>query len=484
MYLCAAWLPPGSGLAWCYRAQTSPLMGSHPASDGDGSFFVSVRPAPRGRQNAPSVVQAAAIRWRLDWRSQERYHAGYFLRGNVGSELIALPPNRVMTTSTRTEETEAQYRRRVEDLRKRVARIRGQNPADLLPMDLVDDLLGRGHGSEQAATDALAAFKRHRKQSSAGERKSGVRMQGSAAEAAAAGVISKATFRQYKAALRAVFQADLETAPTRYDTELLSAAIERLDSTPQTGYARKGRAGSALKSKSFKASELALVLREVHKGISESRHSWAVGLKTFLEANSLVGLRPCEWAEASIRSGDDGMTVMVVRNAKTTNDRGNGSHRTLLLDDLTTQELGALHEMVELVDRVQSGQILDANGKAVSFDELLKHMRDYLRRLTRQIFPATGNRQHWPTLYSLRHQVCADAKQSSTGSAESLRFVAALMGHKTDATATLHYGKRRGGSKGLRVRPSSENVATVEHRDPLSKFSPARDAPRRTKPSR
>lgn len=88
-YLCAGWLPPGSGVARCYRARTSPLMGSHAASDGEGSFFVSVRPALRGRQDASSVVRAAAIRWRLDWRSQERYHAGHFLRGNVGSELIA-----------------------------------------------------------------------------------------------------------------------------------------------------------------------------------------------------------------------------------------------------------------------------------------------------------------------------------------------------------------------------------------------------------
>ncbi|WP_204316434.1 site-specific integrase [Stenotrophomonas maltophilia] len=384
-----------------------------------------------------------------------------------------------MTTSTRTEETEAHYRRRVEVMRKRVAKIRGQNPAELLPMDLVDDLLGRSYGSEQAVVVAKAADVSHRKGVRAGRKGRRGQLNTSAAESAPSGVISKATFRQYKAALRAVFHADLETAPTRYDTELLRAAIERLDSTPQTGFARRGKAGSALKAKSFKTSELAAVLQELDKVISVGRHTWAVGLKSFLEANSLVGLRPCEWEEASIRTFEDGAAVMVVRNAKTTNDRGNGTHRTLILSDLTTQELAALHEMVELVDRIQSGHILDANGKAVSFDEFLKHLRDYLRRVTRQIFPPIGNRRHWPTLYSLRHQVCADAKEASRGSAESLKFVAALMGHKTDATATLHYGKRRAGQKGLRVRPAAENIATVQRKDPLSKFSPERAAPRR-----
>ncbi|WP_227072355.1 hypothetical protein ACJGJ0_23150 (plasmid) [Xanthomonas citri pv. mangiferaeindicae] len=62
---------------------------------------------------------------------------------------------------------------------------------------------------------------------------------------------------------------------------MLRAAIERLDSTPQTGFARRGKAGSALKAKSFKASELAAVLQEVDKAIAGGRHTWAVGLKSF-----------------------------------------------------------------------------------------------------------------------------------------------------------------------------------------------------------
>jgi hypothetical protein len=52
-------------------------------------------------------------------------------------------------------------------------------------------------------------------------------------------------------------------------------------------------------------------------------------LLTFLEANTLVGLRPCEWAGARLSTDALGHAVLTVANGKNTNGRANGPARTL-----------------------------------------------------------------------------------------------------------------------------------------------------------
>jgi hypothetical protein len=163
--------------------------------------------------------------------------------------------------------------------------------------------------------------------------------------------------------------------------------------------------------------------------------------------------------------------VLVVHNAKTTNGRGNGPTRTLILEGLSDAEMDALHEMVQLVDNIQLGNILGLDvskaaqaksrrtGKPmyrrITYPEVQEFLRDYLRRITRELWP---NRKSWPTMYSLRHQVAADAKASGNSKAE----VGALLGHGSDATAGKHYGRKRSGNKGmLKVRPIAAEVATV-----------------------
>lgn len=401
---------------------------------------------------------------------------------------MTLPPNR-------TPGTIAAYRRRAEQLRDRVARIRGQNPADLLPIHIVEHVLSRGFASE--SDQSGANHRQPSKSAFAGESRSGAASGRHAGESQGPdGVISKATFRQYKAALLVDFELQLEAAQTRYDAEVLRVAIDRLLTASQTPFARRGAAGSALKAKTFKEAEYTAVLKAVAAGI-ECGHQWAVALNTFLQANRIAGLRPSEWEHASIRhaSPDSDALVLIVRNAKTTNGRGNGESRTLLLDGLCSDDMAALHEMVQLVDDIQTGRILGLDVRPaglaksrktglpayrrISYPELHKLLRDYLRRLTREIWPPTGRRRYWPTLYSLRHQVAADAKASGSSKAE----VAALLGHGSDATAGLHYGRRRSGGKdALKVRPVAEEVATVRSKSrpyPKDRFptSPGRGKP-------
>ena len=93
-------------------------------------------------------------------------------------------------------------------------------------------------------------------------------------------------------------------------------------------------------------------------------------------------------------------------------------------------------------------------------------------QITKSLFP---RRQKQPTLYTPRHEAAARWKavyvNSATTDEERLRglaIVAALLGHATDETATIHYGRPRrgeGGSSRFPVPvPDAAEVARVRRR--------------------
>lgn len=66
-------------------------------------------------------------------------------------------------------------------------------------------------------------------------------------------------------------------------------------------------------------------------------------LSAFLSANVLVGLRPSEWEHASLVTPWEGAeAALLVRNWKTTNGRGNGEGRLLVLSPEAVQRLPTL----------------------------------------------------------------------------------------------------------------------------------------------
>src|SRR3546814_15997410 len=102
----------------------------------------------------------------------------------------------------------------------------------------------------------------------------------------------------------------------------------------------------------------------------------------------------------------DGRTTLTVRNAKHSNGRGNGPVRTLQLDRMIPVELNDIREMLEMVD--------DITGE-MPFASLQKRVSEYLHDIVRQVpKPGRGPVATWPTLYSLRHQLLADAKRTLT----------------------------------------------------------------------
>jgi integrase len=139
-----------------------------------------------------------------------------------------------------------------------------------------------------------------------------------------------------------------------------------------------------------------------------------------------------------------------------------------LLDALSPAELDHIEDLLLTIDHVERGDILDSGGQALSFRRFQTRLGDYMCKLTRRLWPPEGRRTRWPTLYSLRHQIAADAKQSGGSKAE----VAALMGHASDETAGRHYGRRVSGQRRLKVQPSAADVATVRPRARTTPFTP------------
>lgn len=352
------------------------------------------------------------------------------------------------TPPTISEGTREQYARRARQLHVLVGRLRGKVQCELLPMDVVDFVVARME-VDPACPDAPQGNARRKTPSPIRTAK---KKRGDAAVKDPYAVISKATFRVQKAALLWYFREASENAETRLDREYLQAAIHRLESISQTNYAKRGSHTSALKQKKFPDDDFRAVM-DALEGSTRQNHNC---LRTFLLANRLVGLRPSEWKTASVHRASPGSDEMVltVHNAKNTNSRGNGKTRTLLLKDLGNDDLDALHEMVQLVEAVDSGLMVDGRGRTSTFKPWIRCLASSLAEITATVFPRRTLR---PTMYSLRHQVMADAKWSGESQAE----VAALAGHATEDTAGRHYARGVSGARQQRVKASPSNVATV-----------------------
>lgn len=76
-----------------------------------------------------------------------------------------------------------------------------------------------------------------------------------------------------------------------------------------------------------------------------------------------------------------------------------------------------------------------------TFEQYYTRCRKALQRACRQLWP---KREYHITLYTGRHQFCANLKVAGRSRAE----VAYEMAHGSEETAGTHYGKRRSGWRG------------------------------------
>ena len=168
----------------------------------------------------------------------------------------------------------------------------------------------------------------------------------------------------------------------------------------------------------------------------------------WLNHNVRLFLRPSEWLTATIEK-----TQLVVENGKATNGRAHGTHRHVELQGYghhLVRDLAAL--LVVLKDRA---------SKAKSLKHLWGSLAARIARACKKIHIKRVS------LYTMRHVGVANAKCRM-----SPEEVSALAGHKTTATATTHYAKRRTGWRiqlsGV-ARPSAEDVAKVVRSEKVSR---------------
>lgn len=249
------------------------------------------------------------------------------------------------------------------------------------------------------------------------------------------GTVTPATWRCYRAASAYHFE--------HHGKPVQAAKIRALDNVgclprarQRDGHART----SARKQKHLSPNDR----KALHDALRISGSRYAPALRLALEATRIVGLRPAEWATARMDLGADGENLLVVTNAKHSNDRAHGEYRTLRLGMVSKKELSVVVRMAQVGHQQQA-----------QWQRFYEGLRKTMQETTFRLWPSRKTR---PSLYSARHQFAADAKAAGMSKAE----VAALMGHAVDETATTHYGKKRRGRRGaFRVRPDAREVARV-----------------------
>lgn len=190
------------------------------------------------------------------------------------------------------------------------------------------------------------------------------------------------------------------------------------------------------------------------RNLRESKSKTDNQAADLLMATAITGLRPSEWASATI----DGR-LLCVENAKHSELRGNGKVRELeLLDTLTEDERAAIERTMKLIR--DKGYKTVRPNLSVAFKKALagaiRHLGEsrWFLRLR---------------LYDFRHQFSADAKHEwgiGTG------MVAAAMGHSVEDTAVQHYGRKKHGKGGMKVRPTEGSIANVRRLYPVQKPTP------------
>ncbi|QTP13322.1 site-specific integrase [Serratia symbiotica] len=271
--------------------------------------------------------------------------------------------------------------------------------------------------------------------------------------------ITRSTSRIYKAALLNKIVIDASKNIDRglsidWHNEMFSL-VEALDSKLAPINSQQT---SSLKLKKF-PDELISKIEKLER--EDYRYRNLNFLILFLRANLLVGLRPIEWANASLftYTGTDSFNkknscpALVVGNAKATHGRANGIERDIVFNGISIEELGDIIQFTKLMQSHLNG--LNSLERKQRTNDIFKNTQQTLSRVLERINYPKGKR---PSLYSTRHQCIANSKSANLSEIE----IAALFGHKTSETARVHYGKKRDGSGKVVISPSVESILKVK----------------------
>ena len=240
------------------------------------------------------------------------------------------------------------------------------------------------------------------------------------------GEFSGSTWRQYRAALEAILgEMGVDTSALRIAGRTAGDVVPKATAEGRVSRPR-ARPVKAVGITGRRALQGAC--RHLSVATQEDIMAW-------MEAGIRTGLRPGEWAQATLdHPNPGGRAVLTVHNAKHTNGRGHGVLRRIALLTPETEEWVRRH-LALLRERQTQG---------ISF---ATHYRNTRRALNRA-YQRAGTRG--PSLYSARHQFKINARAAGI-SAWDLAY---LMGHASTITAQCHYGRGRAQISAFTVAPA------------------------------
>lgn len=266
--------------------------------------------------------------------------------------------------------------------------------------------------------------------------------------------ISPATWRQYKASL--VWFLEKKNHISLAD-KLLSESNDgcrEIKKDPITE-----RKTSARKKKSVTENEELAISQHLNSTVDQS--FWSRPTLAFFKATLLTGLRPEEWQSASLIMepnkdlDKESLPALKVKNAKATNGRAHGEYRHLHLNDLSKKDLLFIRLALQYANPRAPDGWQSPEGKEKSWHNYYKKLRGHLYRTVKKLFPMSTRKI---ALYSCRHQFIANLKKAKFKREE----IAALVGHATDDTASVHYGRAKfGRSRAGLPKPNMDEVAKV-----------------------
>ena len=262
---------------------------------------------------------------------------------------------------------------------------------------------------------------------------------------------SEKTARAYRAALVFMFD-EMGTTESKAakdmiyhlseDGEWTMQRIEEVKEKRKIKMKNQSRT-SAQKAKRFTLEDLDLLRAELH--VSSSKYAEATNI--WFMAGMLTGLRPTEWKNVHLQLDAKGRKTLIVKNAKNTNGRSNGETRTLIIEAFKKADLDIIETHVHnVMNSLREG------------DDGFLEMYDNCRRLIRHAADRIwSSKKKHPTLYTARHMFAADVKNKFDSYG-----VAALMGHASTRTASMHYAPKwstaNGGSE---IEPSETDLNIV-----------------------